>query len=60
MRKNLKFLMLALSAVLTACGGGGGSPGTTQESYSITLRAAKTQLPLNIQNASVEIGRAHV
>lgn len=56
MRKNLKFLMLALSAVLTACGGGGGSPGTTQESYSITLRAAKTQLPLNIQNASVGEG----
>ena len=37
-----------LAVALVACGGGGGSPGTTQESYSITLRADKTQLPINV------------
>ena len=56
MKKYLNLLSLALVATLSACGGGGGSPGTTQESYSITLRADKTQLPLNIQNVRAGIG----
>lgn len=56
MKNLLKLTALALVATLSACGGGGGSPGTTQESYSITLRAAKTQLPINIQNVIAGIG----
>ena len=40
--------MPIVATTLAACGGGGGSPGTTQESYSITLRADKTQLPINV------------
>ena len=39
---------MALAAALTACGGGGGSPGETQENYTISLRSDKTTLPLNI------------
>ena len=49
MLKNSKFLTLALAAILSACGGGGSSgAGETQENYTITLRAEKTLLPLNI------------
>lgn len=48
MLKQFKYLPIALSVALTACGGGGGSAGETQESYTITLRADKTKLPLNI------------
>ncbi len=47
MQKYFKISTLMFAVVLTACGGGGGSSGTTQESYEITLRAEKTQLPLN-------------
>lgn len=48
MFKQFKFLPVALSVALTACGGGGGSAGETQESYTITVRAEKDKLPLNI------------
>ena len=48
MLKQFKYLPIALSVALTACGGGGGSAGETQEAYTITLRADKTKLPLNI------------
>lgn len=56
MRKLIRFAALAASAVLTACGGGGGSPGETQESYSITLRTEKTVLPLNIAGSMPGLG----
>ena len=56
MRKIFKFLMPALVTALAACGGGGGSPGETQESYSITLRADKTQLPLNVARVRAGTG----
>lgn len=57
MLKNAKFLTIALAAVLSACGGGGsGGSGETQENYSITLRAEKTQLPLNIAGSPPGIG----
>jgi len=56
MFKNSKFLTLALAAAVTACGGGGGSPGETQENYSITLRTEKTELPLNIAGVIAGIG----
>lgn len=48
MRKLIGLVGLAAAALLTACGGGGGSPGDTQERYSITLRADKTSLPVNV------------
>lgn len=48
MRKIPSILAPLLAAVLSACGGGGGSPGQTEESNSITLRADKAQLPINL------------
>ena len=56
MKTIFKIMTPMLAAALVACGGGGGSPGTTQESYSITLRADKTQLPINVANTSPGIG----
>lgn len=44
------------AATLAACGGGGGSPGETSESYTITLRAERTSLPVNISHFSAGIG----
>ncbi len=56
MQKTFKLSALMLAAMLAACGGGGGSPGTTQESYGITLKADKTQLPLNVAGNPVGQG----
>jgi hypothetical protein len=56
MQKNLKFLTLALAAGISACGGGGGSSGETQENYSITLRAEKSTLPLNVAGSQPGLG----
>jgi hypothetical protein len=56
MRKIFKFLTPALVAALAACGGGGGSPGETNESYTISLRAEKTVLPLNVGGYPAGIG----
>lgn len=56
MQKIFKISALALTATLAACGGGGGSSGETQESYRITLRADKTQLPINLGGVSVGQG----
>ena len=47
---------VAMAAVLSACGGGGGSGGESHFPYSITLRAEKTQLPLNVSNYPVGQG----
>ena len=52
MKKIFKILTPMLAVALVACGGGGGSPGETGESYSITLRADKPQLPINVANTS--------
>ena len=56
MLNYFKFVPLALTAVLAACGGGGGSSGETQEAYSITVRAEKSQLPLNVAGIKPGIG----
>lgn len=48
MIKFVKIFTLLGLGFLSACGGGGGSAGSTNETYSITLRSAKNQLPLNI------------
>ncbi len=56
MRKGFKFLALVLVAGLSACGGGGGSSGTVSAEYQITLRADKTQLPVNVTNYPVGQG----
>ncbi len=56
MRKLIGWVGLAAATLLTACGGGGGSPGDTPESYTITLRAAKTSLPLNVAHYPAGIG----
>ncbi len=56
MQKTFKLSALMLAAMLAACGGGGGSPGITQESYGITLRAEKTQLPVNVAGNPVGQG----
>ena len=51
MKKLLKIVTLIGAGTLAACGGGGGSSGTVSAPYSIALRAAKTQLPLNVGGA---------
>ena len=57
MRKLIGSMVgLAAATLLVACGGGGGSPGDTPESYTITLRAAKTSLPLNVAHYPPGIG----
>lgn len=56
MRKLFGVAALALTSVLTACGGGGGSPGSTDLPYTISVRAAKTQLPINIAGVQASIG----
>lgn len=56
MQKIFKFIATASVAVLTACGGGGGSPGDSSLPYSISVKAAKTQLPINIANERAGIG----
>lgn len=56
MRNNLKYLSILFASALTACGGGGGSAGNTQENYTITLRADKAELPLNIAGDMPGIG----
>ncbi|QIL81617.1 hypothetical protein G7047_18130 [Diaphorobacter sp. HDW4A] len=48
MKKILRLSSLLIAAVITACGGGGGSGGTSAQPYTISLRADKTQLPINI------------
>ncbi|WP_280187484.1 putative Ig domain-containing protein [Delftia sp. PS-11] len=55
---NMKKMILgaAVALGLAACGGGGGSPGQTTQSYSIQLRADKTQLPVNLANTGPGIG----
>ncbi len=52
MRKFSSILAPVLAVMLTACGGGGGSPGNNPNgTYTITLRADKLQLPVNIDPA---------
>lgn len=56
--KNSKVSALCVlaAAALTACGGGGGSSGESHAPYTISLRADKTQLPLNIDGYPVGQG----
>lgn len=56
MQKIFKILGLTLATTLAACGGGGGSPGASDLPYTISLKAAKNQLPLNIANERANIG----
>ncbi|MBL7088385.1 Ig domain-containing protein [Acidovorax sp.] len=56
MLKYFKILPLAMTVALSACGGGGGSSGETQEAYTITVRAEKSQLPLNVAGIAPGIG----
>lgn len=56
MKKLIGITAVAMSALLTACGGGGASPGSSDLPYTISLRADKTQLPLNISNQMAGIG----
>ncbi|MBF5003842.1 Ig domain-containing protein [Diaphorobacter caeni] len=51
MKNILRLSSLVMAASLAACGGGGGSGGTSDQPYKISLRADKTQLPLNIDPA---------
>ncbi|MCL1962179.1 MAG: putative Ig domain-containing protein [Desulfovibrionaceae bacterium] len=53
MKKLVGLLGLLSAVLLSACGGGGGSSGDTQERYSITLRADRVSLPLNIENVGI-------
>lgn len=51
MKNILRLSSLLVAATLVACGGGGGSGGNVPQQYSISLRADKTQLPLNVNPA---------
>ncbi len=51
-----KLPAVLLVSLIAACGGGGGSPGSTNESYTISLRSDKLQLPLNIDPAANRAG----
>ncbi len=50
MQRVFKYMAVAISVGLTACGGGGGSPGDSSLPYSISVKADKNQLPINIAN----------
>lgn len=52
--KNL--LITGVALLLASCGGGGGSGGDSKLQYSISLRSAKSQLPLNIANSGAGLG----
>ncbi|MBU1353215.1 MAG: Ig domain-containing protein [Gammaproteobacteria bacterium] len=56
MLKIVKLPVLMLVGGLVACGGGGGSSGSSNLPYSISVRAEKTQLPINIGNSPAGIG----
>lgn len=56
MKNICKPIALALPFALAACGGGGGSGGDTQLQYSISVRAVKTQLPVNVAHEQPSIG----
>lgn len=56
MRSWIKFALTGLALVLASCGGGGGSGGDSKLAYTISLRAAKTQLPINIANRPASSG----
>ncbi len=56
MSKFHKLSALLFVSLLAACGGGGGSPGSTSESYTISLRSDKIQLPVNIDPANNPAG----
>lgn len=56
MIKFFKLPTLLLTAALTACGGGGGSPGETNENYTISLRSEKSVLPVNVAGYPAGIG----
>lgn len=56
MQKVWKLFFLAIASILVACGGGGGSGGESNLQYRITLRADKTQLPLNVGGYGAGIG----
>lgn len=56
MRLLNKFLIAGIAALLASCGGGGGSGGDSKLQYSISLRSAKSQLPLNIANVGAGLG----
>jgi len=45
---RMTMVAMAIAVGVSACGGGGGSSGEYQAPYNITLRAEKTQLPVNI------------
>lgn len=47
---------LGIAALISGCGGGGGSAGNTQLEYKITLRADKAKLPVNISHAEPSAG----
>ena len=56
MNKYKKVLIVSSALLAVACGGGGGSPGQTDENYTISLRADRVALPVNIGHYPVGIG----
>lgn len=56
MRSWIKFALAGVAFALASCGGGGGSGGDSKLAYTISLRAAKSQLPINIANQPAGIG----
>ena len=53
---NIGIMTAVCAVALTGCGGGGGSGGESHAPYQITLKADKTQLPLNVSKYPVGQG----
>lgn len=56
MHKIIKYVALVFAVGLSACGGGGGSPGSSNLPYTISVKTTKSQLPLNLSNERPGIG----
>lgn len=56
MKKILSGVLFVAASLLSACGGGGGSPGSSNLEYKITVTSAKSQLPINVGGEGPGIG----
>ena len=56
MNKFKRISTVLIACLMVACGGGGGSPGETNEPYTIDIRTEKAVLPVNVGGYPAGIG----